>query len=206
MTRKFKKYAYIGATIVLATPFILIGVIYITTAFSQTRPRENAVQPLPNVENRFISEPEWKELVSHRTLASESEAIVTGTTIENKCVSSGDSYHLKTRYKFRIDRVIRGNYKTGDIIYVSLPGGLAPNGSGRMLHVISSGYIKMFQNKQHLLFLKPYITNELTPTRGPQGVFELSGTRLKPFSTYIDGDPKNDDQTLELADVIGGLE
>lgn len=63
--------------------------------------------------------------------------------------------------------------------------------------------MKMRNDQRYLVFLERRTSQEFKPTRGPQGIFEANGNRFKPHSTYLDKNPKNDEDTIVLEDFLG---
>lgn len=102
-----------------------ISMIGIPTGFSQIRTGGNIkVQTQARAETHVVTDPIWAEPVTPETLANESELIVMGKALENKCLRTQDASILRTLYKFKIDQVIKGGHNVDDVIYVSSPGGL----------------------------------------------------------------------------------
>lgn len=189
--------------LLVALSLLAAGLVYIPTGFSQIRTGGNIkVQTQARAETHVVTDPTWAEPVSPETLADESELIVMGKALENKCLRTQDGSILRTLYKFKIDQVVKGGHNVDDVIYVSSPGGLIGSDLGTALIVITPGYMKMRNDQRYLVFLERRTGQEFKPTRGPQGIFEVNGDRLKPHSTYLDKNPKNDEETIALDDFL----
>jgi hypothetical protein len=205
MTKKQKKYMLSGMAVV-SLPLLAITLFYIATGFSQlpaevTRGRALEVQK----ETLTVTDPIWEEAITSHNLAAESDIIVLGSATENKCVRTQDGSTIRTLYTFVIDQVVKGNFRENDILKVSSPGGAVFNGADKLLVVITPGYTKMHNDQRYLLFLQKKTKQEFKPTRGPQGIFEVKGTEVTPYSTYNDQQPENDDETLDLDDFLRSI-
>lgn len=132
-------------------------------------------------------------------LAGRSSAVIIGTPQENVCRLSPDGKSVTIDYKVSVSHVYKGGLKEGEVVTVSLPGGVAVLDDGTRVEVKTPWFKKMQGGKTYALFLGPVDGREaFAPAGGPQGVFEIpvtkesrnvkshSGLRSDPMWAYHD--------------------
>jgi hypothetical protein len=124
---------------------------------------------------RIVDDPRWRRQMSLRELMRESASVLVGIPHWNVCQRSADGQTITTEYHVEVKQVIKGEGIAGSFITVSLPGGVAGSGDNTVEEVRTPYFRKMVNGKTYALFLNdaPDATNILTPTNGPQGLFEL---------------------------------
>ena len=128
----------------VSLPLLAITLFYIATGFSQF-PVDGPLDGEPRIrkETITVTDPIWEEGITSLNLASESDVIVLGSAIENKCIRTQDGSIVRTLYKFRIDQPVKGIYRENDVINISSPGGAIFSGAR---HNADSYYSRLHQN------------------------------------------------------------
>ncbi|HVF54870.1 MAG TPA: hypothetical protein VM934_01895 [Pyrinomonadaceae bacterium] len=124
---------------------------------------------------RVFDNPVWKQAADVKDLAARSSAVVVGTPSKNVSRLSADGQMITIEYQVTIQEVIKGKLKAGRDVTVSLPGGMVMFEDGTSAKVRTPGFRKMVNGQSYALFL---VEDEkesaaMTPTSGPQGIFEL---------------------------------
>jgi len=161
---------------------IFVGYRFNTSAQAQQR---SGPPDLLTANRRVVEldEPEWRQNIPLTALASESKVIAIGVPIRNGCHRSQDGYQVTTDYEVRLQEVIKGDFQSGSVISLSMPGGLVTEPDRSLLEVRARRVRKMRNGNTYVLFLKkaPAGANtELAPVRGSQGLYEIpqGGTRV----------------------------
>lgn len=118
-----------------------------------------------------------------RSMINDSETIVVGTTLRNECQLTPDDKNINTIYQVHIEEVLRGTVKVGQIITLSVPGGLKVFSSSAWTAVQVPDFRQLRNSKRYTFFLQRNPTNySFTLTGGFQGAFELpnDGSDVKP--------------------------
>lgn len=174
MTQKQKNHTFSAISILFIITIVSVSAIYIANAYSQSKNIDiKKSHTNPESDTQIFTDPIWSQPVTINKLKAESRDIFIGEPISNICLRSNDEAKVRTVYKFRVSQVLKGNLTENIIVNVGLPGGFIPLGEDNLLKVITPGYKKLQNNKTYLLFTKKKTSQELTPTRGPQGIFEI---------------------------------
>lgn len=124
-------------------------------------------------------EPTKERYSALQQLTTQSDVVVIGTPQQNVCRLTPDGKSITTDYKVRVEYSYKGTLREGNIISVSLPGGLVQFEDGSQAEIQTPWFKKMENGHTYLLYLKntaagkPFVT-----TGGPQGVFEIPTTRV----------------------------
>ncbi|MET0621838.1 MAG: hypothetical protein ABW250_02550 [Pyrinomonadaceae bacterium] len=125
-------------------------------------------------------------------LARDSDLVIVGTTLTNRCFLTADGKNVTTNYIVEAQDVLKGDLKKGARIKVSTPGGRVSFGDHYAQVSVVGGYRKMQNNMTFVLFLKkndgnaeyqlPYGNDFFVTLGGAQGIFELpaDGSGVKP--------------------------
>lgn len=195
MTQKQKKYTVSVIGVIPIIVLVLLSTLYIANVFSQSRIKTEVIQN-QGTETRVITDPIWSEPVRINKLKAESRNIVIGEPVSNIGIRTEDSSIVKTVYTFRVDQSIKGNLQNGAVIKIELPGGLIPQNNS-FLNVVTPGFKKMRNRQKYLIFLKKKPDQELTPTRGPQGIFEITNNMVIPHGVLADRNRNNDNDKFD---------
>lgn len=197
MTQKQKKYTVSIVGVIPIIVLVLFSTFYIADVFSQSQNIKIETQSNQATETHIITDPLWHEPVKVNKLKAESKNIVIGEPINNIGLRTQDSLIVKTLYSFKIDETIKGNLQNGEIIKIELPGGLVPRNDNSFLNVVTPGFKKMRNRQKYLIFLEKKPGQELMPTRGPQGIFEVTGNMVIPHGVLADRDRNNDNDKFD---------
>jgi hypothetical protein len=125
-------------------------------------------------------------------LVGESTAVLIGTPQTNISKLTADGTSITLDYQVKVEYVYKGNLREGDIVTISLPGGMVKFEDGSTAEVRTPGFKKMQDGKTYALFLATKANNAFVPIGGPQGIFEIptsSVTRAVKSHTLIPNDP-----------------
>lgn len=110
-------------------------------------------------------------------LAGDSTAVIIGTPQTNSSRLTPDGMSITLDYRVKVEYVYKGALREGDLVTVSLPGGMVKFDDGSTAEVRTSGFRKMQDGKTYALFLTPK-GGAFVPTGGAQGVFGIPTTSL----------------------------
>lgn len=126
------------------------------------------------------SAPQYQGMENVSNLSS---AVIIGTAQSNACRLSADGKKITIDYKVKVQDVLKGNLKTGEIVTVSLPGGRISFEDGTTAEVRTPWFKKMENGKTYVLFLTGGDQGVFVTTGGPQGVYGMSeGEEIKTHS------------------------
>lgn len=110
-------------------------------------------------------------------LAGDSTAVIIGTPQTNMSRLTPDGMNITLDYQVKVEYVYKGALREGDLVTVSLPGGMVKFDDGSTAEVKTPGFRKMQDGKTYALFLttKGVV---VVPTGGAQGVFGIPTTSL----------------------------
>lgn len=121
------------------------------------------------------------------TLTKSSAAVVVGEAGEGKGQLSHDGRLVTTDYDVMVTKPLKGNFREGNIIKVSMLGGNITFEDGTSAEVQTPDFEKMVTGRKYLLFLTPNRNSPvLVLTGGPQGLFEIAEGKVKPFGRSTD--------------------
>jgi len=103
-----------------------------------------------------------------------SSVVIVGDAQTNACRLSADGKSISINYEVEVREALKGNYKAGDVITVSLPGGRVSFEDGTTAEVRTSWFKKMENGKSYVLFLSAGTQGGFVATGGAQGVYGLS--------------------------------
>jgi hypothetical protein len=120
--------------------YVLVGLVFVTTILlAQTKNQRNAA-------NDLLREPEttlhdaakiaggryvategqmdgWVEYQNTGSMAQASDVVVAGVATDNVCKLSAEKKSIETIYQFTVDQSLKGEFKPGQMMVVSMPGG-----------------------------------------------------------------------------------
>jgi hypothetical protein len=216
MTQKLKKHVLTTVVITLAAVTVTGSLFYVTNVFSQVEQKSADLIKSPEaaepenkrggIRTRSKSDPVWTQPVNTQTLIRQSDGIVVGAALSNRCLYSNDAFEVKTLYDFKINEVIKGNFRPDETIKVSLPGGLIHEGYGSMLQIATPGFRKMKNNVNYVIFLKKTNQQEFTSLRGPWGIFEIiNNDFVIPYGHTLDNQGRIREQRFNAVEFLASL-
>lgn len=137
--------------------------------------KEKAKQSRTFIDSKAPGKERYADL---EQLTRQSDVVVIGTPQQNVCRLTPDGRSITTDYQVRVEYSYKGRLQEGNIISVSLPGGLVEFEDGSRAEIRAPWFKKMENGHTYLLYLKnitasrPFVT-----TGGPQGVFEIPTSR-----------------------------
>lgn len=121
-----------------------------------------------------IKNPKDKKFADLADLNNNSNTVVIGIPQDNHTQLSADGKTITIDYKMRVEYVYKGALQKGDLITVSLPGGMWKFDDGSTAEVRTPWLKKMQEGKAYALFLTPESRAGLFSTTGEdQGFFEI---------------------------------
>jgi len=111
-------------------------------------------------------------------LVGESATVLIGTPQTNISKLTADGTNITLDYQVKVEYVYKGNVREGDIVTISLPGGMVKFEDGSTAEVRTPGFRKMQDGKTYALFLAKKANNGFVPIGGPQGIFEIPTTNV----------------------------
>jgi len=129
------------------------------------------------------------ELVNH------SSSVIIGTPQTNASRVTPDGKSATIDYQVKVEFAYKGSLREGDVVTVSLPGGLIKFDDGNSAEVRTPWFRKMLNNKTYALFLTPRGNERngtFQTTGGPQGVFDIpttSSSRVVKSHSALEKDP-----------------
>jgi hypothetical protein len=150
-----------------------------------------------------MDDPRWHQVADVGTLARSSSSIIIGTPVQNVSRFSGDGPTAVTEYRVSVEDVIKGGLQAGDTVTVVLPGGLAKADDGTFVETRTPAFRKMANHRRYVLFLSEdgLRGGVLTPTNGPQGLYELpsDGTGVRHYGRPLNLSPDDPNAPSEKA-------
>lgn len=216
MTQKLKKHILATVVITLAVITLTGSLFYVTNVFSQVEQKSadqiktsQAAEPeniQAGIRTRSKSDPVWTQPVNTQTLIRQSDGIVIGLPLSNRSLYSNDAFEVKTLYNFKINEVVKGDFRPNETIKVSLPGGLVHEGYGSMLQIATPGFRKMRNNVSYIIFLKKVNQQEFTSIRGPWGIFEITNENFViSYGHTIDNQGRIREQRFKTVEFLAGI-
>ena len=109
-----------------------------------------------------------------KTLVQDSATILTGVVLSNECVLTADGMNVNTNYRVRIDEVLKGTGKRGQMIAVNSPGGLKVFTNTTYAVVQIPDFRPPRNGRRYAFFLDAgSVAGTFKMTAGFQGSFEL---------------------------------
>lgn len=151
--------------------------------------QNSAGRQVKNRSVRTIDDPRWRQQLSMPELVQRSTVVVVGTTRHGIAQRSADGQTFTTDYQVVLEQVIKGEFKQGETITVSLPGGVGNYEKGTVEVVVAPNFPKLQSGRKYALFLNAAAdaTRILTPTNGPQGMYELptNGAQVRHYGRSL---------------------
>ena len=195
---KILNYFSIALTALLVGAVVLVILGLGTRQRQQPAPATAADQTLKakaKEDRRFMvteSPPGPGRYASLSALVGESAAVLIGTPQTNISKLTADGTNITLDYRVKVEYVYKGNLREGDIVTISLPGGMVKFEDGSTAEVRTPGFRKMQDGKTYALFLATKANNAFVPVGGPQGIFEIpttSVTRAVKAHAMVPNDP-----------------
>ena len=141
-------------------------------------------------------------------LAGDSTAVIIGTPQTNMSRLTPDGMNITLDYRVKVEYVYKGALREGDLVTVSLPGGMVKFDDGSTAEVRTPGFRKMQDGKTYALFLTPKGGGAFVPTGGAQGVFGIptnSLTRAVQVHPLVPNDPMFKYHEADVKDFLKEL-
>ena len=141
-------------------------------------------------------------------LVGESATVLIGTPQTNISKLTADGTNITLDYQVKVEYVYKGNLREGDIVTISLPGGMVKFEDGTTAEVRTPGFRKMQDGKTYALFLATKAKNAFVPVGGPQGIFEIPTTNVTPAvksHTLVPTDPMSTYNGMNVKDFFKEL-
>lgn len=180
---KFLNYFFITLTVLLVGAVVLV-ILGLGTRQQQSALATTADQTLKvkaKQDRRFIRTENTigpGHYANLSALVGESTAVLIGTPQTNISKLTADDTNITLDYQVKVEYVYKGNLREGDIVTISLPGGMVKFEDGSTAEVRTPGFRKMQDGKTYALFLATKANSAFVPVGGPQGIFEIPTTSV----------------------------
>ena len=142
------------------------------------------------------------------TLASTSAVIIVGKPLSSSSSLTASGENIITEHKIRVERVLKGTPKQGELITVTVPGGKVTFEDGSSAEIQTPDLGPIVAENRYIFFLRTSddMTDSFGLTGGGQGLFELSSSdsTVKPLGHETDLVQRHKDQ--EITDFISEIE
>jgi len=106
-------------------------------------------------------------------LANHSTVVIIGTPVANLSKITPDGKSATIDYQIKVEYVYKGAMREGDLVKVSLPGGMIRFENGSTAEVRTPWFRKMLNGQTYALFLTPSTSGNFLTTGGAEGVFDI---------------------------------
>lgn len=165
--------------------------------------RKGGVKEAAKIKGNYVGtyDPFWnRPQLDIEGLTKNSELVVVGVPIKNRCRLTRDGFIIMTVYDVTVQEVIKGNnVQIGDTIKVALPGGKIGFPDGTTAEIQTPDFEKMINGRTYALYLYEirrgdgdlYADSSIHVydlTAGPYGLFELpmNGAKVKSHARPTD--------------------